>query len=385
MRNQRPQQLDQAGVKIALIRLSSIGDVVLCTPVIRWLHRRFPQAELHFVTKAAMAPVLQHHPVISKVHLLESHNEQELLLELHQLAFDGIIDLQSNWRTLKWKFRLAPPGSGVFFRRFKKNNFQKWWMVQTKSKPSRFLHTVQKYAKLLEPWGIQDDGLGLDWSFDPALKTLPDGVTFLQQELGWAPRLRVTAIAIGAQHATKCLPKEKVLALCNLLDGPILLLGGPQDKALAEQILQSANHRRDMAHGCGRWTLQQSAKALSECACLITPDTGMMHIGAALGIKLLVVWGNTVPEFGMHPWLPHNQGHPQLTNVLKHGSPLKPSVIEPMEQTLPEYFEVDLACRPCSKLGHASCPRGHFDCMMKQDIGLIASTAQRFDHFPRHS
>nr|MBM3932162.1 glycosyltransferase family 9 protein [Sphingomonadales bacterium] len=161
------EHLNQEGIRIGLIRLSSIGDVVLCTPVIRWLHHQFPKAELHFVTKAAMAPVLQHHAHLSQLHILQDHQEKPLLDKLKALKFDAVVDLHSNWRTLRWKFQLAPPGSGIPFLRFSKNNIQKWWVVQTKKKPVLYLHTVQKYALMLQEWGIADDGLGLDWYFDP--------------------------------------------------------------------------------------------------------------------------------------------------------------------------------------------------------------------------
>nr|MBM3932064.1 glycosyltransferase family 9 protein [Sphingomonadales bacterium] len=189
---------------------------------------------------------------------------------------------------------------------------------------------------------------------DPKLTASGSSESLLNRELGWNPPQGVTALALGSQHATKCLPKEKLIDLCRLLHGPLLLLGGPKDKALAEEIIASLN-RKDIAHGCGRWNLQESAKALSECACLITPDTGLMHIGAALGIKLFVIWGNTLPEFGMYPWLPRLGKTP-----------------------LPEQFEVDVSCRPCSKLGYERCPRGHFDCMTKQDIPRIAQAVSNY-------
>jgi heptosyltransferase-2 len=351
--------------------------------VIRWLHKRFPLAELHFVTKSAMSPVLQHHPDLTKLHILHDHNENELLTQLQSIGFDALIDLHSNWRTLRWKFHLAPPGSGVPFLRFRKSNIRKWWMVQTKRKPARFLHTVHKYARMLEPWGIQDDGLGLDWAFDPSLTRKAAGISFLEHELGWANNQQVTAVALGSQHATKCLPKEKLVALCRTLEGPVLLLGGPKDKDLAESIVQSLE-RQDLVHRCGPWTLQQSAQALSECTCLITPDSGLMHIGAALRIKLFVVWGNTVPEFGMHPWLPDLPDHRFSTSTPQTEAPPKTEGSSMAFLHQPEYFEVDVPCRPCSKLGHASCPQGHFQCMMSQDVSGIARAVARFRHsFPR--
>jgi len=324
-----------------------------------------------------MAPVLQHHPDLSQIHILQADKEKELLDKLKVLGFDAIIDLHSNWRTLMWKFQLAPPGSGIPFLRFRKNNVQKWWTVQTKRKPSRYLHTVEKYEKMLKSWDIQDDGQGLDWAFDPSLGSKPNEISFLKQEFGWDPDQQVTAIALGAHHATKCLPKDQLIALCHLLEGPILLLGGSQDKDLAEQLIENLD-RKDIAHGCGRCTLQQSAKVLSECTCLITPDTGLMHIGAALRIKLFVIWGNTIPEFGMHPWLPNHAGRP-LRSMTQQAETLQSANASSMADLhLPEHFEVEVSCRPCSKLGHPSCPQGHFQCMMGHDVHRIAEAVQRY-------
>jgi ADP-heptose:LPS heptosyltransferase len=75
-----------------------------------------------------------------------------------------------------------------------------------------------------------------------------------------------------------------------------------------------------------------------------------MHIGAAFGKKIISIWGNTVPEFGMYPYRAN------------------PASIQ---------FEVDgLKCRPCSKIGHQACPKKHFKCMLNQDLDGIALKAE---------
>jgi ADP-heptose:LPS heptosyltransferase len=85
---------------------------------------------------------------------------------------------------------------------------------------------------------------------------------------------------------------------------------------------------------------------------IITNDTGMMHIAAALRKPIVSLWGNTIPKFGMYPYYPKGMEH------------------------LSTIAEVNfLSCRPCSKLGFKRCPRGHFNCMMQIDEALVAQKA----------
>lgn len=352
---------EQVGGKVCLIRLSSIGDMVLCTPVIRWLHLRFPLLELHFVTKPAMDQVIAYHPYLHRVHLWQP-SDRAVLQNLRREGFDAVIDLHHNLRTMRWRFLGAVTGPGIPWWTYPKGNLLKWWMVRTKFKPKHPLHTVQKYARMLAPLGLRDDGLGLDWSFSPewarSFSSLPatEWGPPLRTVFGWGPQASVVALALGAQHATKCLPEDLLLALCQKLPGPVLLLGGPQDKDLANRLIE-ASGRKDLGHACGTWDLQTSAAALKQAACLITPDTGLMHMAAALSVKTFVLWGSTVPEFGMYPWT--------------KGT------------TTYESFEVTLPCRPCSKLGHPSCPLGHFRCMRLQDLDQVVQRVQVFlRHYP---
>jgi hypothetical protein len=153
-------------------------------------------------------------------------------------------------------------------------------------------------------------------------------------------------------------------------------MGGPTDRERAER-LQAQAGRSDLAHRCGEWGLQESAWALSQCACLLTPDTGLMHIASALGIKTLVVWGNTVPEFGMYPWLA--QPAPSALRWVGNtstGGQAQYAVLKNLPYAGPEYFETATPCRPCSKLGHPQCPRGHFECMRSQDLNLLTERAR---------
>jgi ADP-heptose:LPS heptosyltransferase len=148
---------------------------------------------------------------------------------------------------------------------------------------------------------------------------------------------------IGGAHETKCLPADKISNILNKLQQEnVMLLGGPDDVAKANQVLSFTTHK-NVFNACGKFNLDESAWLVKQASRIITHDTGLMHIAAAFNKPIISVWGNTVPEFGMYPYL---------------------------SETAPKHSIVEvkgLACRPCSKIGHKKCPRGHFKCMNKID------------------
>jgi ADP-heptose:LPS heptosyltransferase len=326
-------------MKILVLRFSSIGDIVLTTPVVRALARQVPGAEVHFATKPGYRGLLEHNPYIAKTHCLTG-SLGELVEQLKAERFDYIIDLHNNLRTRLIKLRL-----GVKSSSFDKLNWQKWLLVNFKINRLPNVHIVQRYLAAAAPLGVQDDGLGLDYfipeSQEIALDTLPTSFQY-----GYV------AVAIGAQHATKRLPLEKLVELCQrLAPRPIMLLGGPEDALAAEAIIASLNEAKfpspqvpksPVENGCGRYSLHQSASLVRQAQFVVSHDTGLMHIAAAFGKPIFSVWGNTVPEFGMYPFRTEHQ------NLEVKG----------------------LSCRPCSKIGFAKCPQGHFKCMREQMLDL---------------
>ncbi|WP_201981469.1 glycosyltransferase family 9 protein [Hymenobacter rubidus] len=328
-------------MKILVLRFSSIGDIVLTTPVVRALAQQVAQAEVHFATKPAYRSLLEPNPYITKVHCLTG-SLGELVQQLKTEQFDYVIDLHNNLRTRLIKLRL-----GVKSSSFDKLNWQKWLLVNFKINRLPDVHIVQRYLNAAQPLGIKDDGQGLDY-FIPAgqevsLATLP--APFQQ---GYV------AVAIGAQHATKRLPLEKLVELCQrLAPRPIILLGGPEDAPVADAIISAVpspnshppihpSTHSAIENGCGRYSLHQSASLLRQADFVVSHDTGLMHMAAAFGKPIFSVWGNTVPEFGMYPY-----------------------------RTKYQALEVQgLSCRPCSKIGFAKCPQGHFKCMREQNLSV---------------
>ena len=322
-------------VKFLIIRFSSIGDIVLTTPVIRCLKEQVEGAEIHFVTKKQFASVLVGNPNIHKIHVLDQ-SLNTLIHELKNESFDYIIDLHHNLRSSIIKFRLRRMAFS-----FNKLNFEKWLMVHFKKNYLPAKHIVDRYLETCKFFDVKNDNQGLDFYIEP--KNEIDINSFPPEY-----KSGYVAFVIGAKHATKQLPESKIIELCNLISKPLILIGGPEDKDKAENILKKTSNST-VFNACGKFNLQQSASLVKQAKIVITHDTGLMHIAAALKQNIVSIWGNTIPEFGMYPYLP-GKSH--------------------------TIFEVKgLKCRPCSKIGFNECPKTHFNCMNQQDIEAIANAS----------
>jgi lipopolysaccharide heptosyltransferase II len=321
--------------KILIIRLSSIGDIVLTSPIVRCLKKQMPEAELHFLIKGQFRAVVENNPYLSKVHVINTKNLDETARVLRAEKFDFVVDLHKNLRSFLLKRKLGKPSAS-----FQKLNFRKYLLTQFKIRRMPKVHIVDRYFEAVKSLQVENDGEGLDYFIDEKdqvdLSILPKG--FQEVYIG---------LVIGAKHFTKALPLEQVVQLIDKIHKPVVLLGGPEDNEKAEQILKNSN--KNVFNACGKFKLNQSASLVQQAHKIITNDTGLMHIAAALKKEIISLWGNTVPEFGMFPYLPEN---------LKTNSKI---------------FQVGkLACRPCSKIGYDKCPKGHFNCMKKIDLQQVA-------------
>jgi heptosyltransferase-2 len=326
-------------MKFLIIRFSSIGDIVLTTPVVRCLKKQVPASEIHFLTKQSFASIVESNPFIDKVHLLD-HSWESIVHELKRENYDYIIDLHHNLRTLRLKKDL-----GIRTFPFNKLNIQKWIYTNLKWNLMPDLHIVDRYMRTVESFGVKNDGEGLDY-FIPAKDEVK------QKDIPVSHHLGYIGLVIGAAHNTKKLPVEKLKELCSKIDHPVILMGGKEDNENAKQIASVDTIK--IYNACGKFNLNESADLVRKSKLIITHDTGLMHIAAAFKKKIISVWGNTVPEFGMYPYY----GNAQAQN---------------------SYFEINgLRCRPCSKIGYARCPKGHFKCMKQISMDAIADTARQF-------
>lgn len=157
------------------------------------------------------------------------------------------------------------------------------------------------------------------------------------------------ALVIGAQHATKKLPFEKLRELCEKIQVPFIIIGGKEDIQIGNELEKLFPFK--VYNACGKFNLDQSASLIRQSKIVITHDTSMMHIAAAFKKKIHSYWGNTVSSFGMFPYF---------------GSRVKYLSLYENNSFIHEVK--NLGCRPCSKIGFNKCPKGHFNCMMKQDF-----------------
>lgn len=319
-------------MKVLIIRFSSIGDIVLTTPVIRCLKQQVPGVEVHYLTKKRFSALLAPNPYIDKIWELEG-SLQPILKELEKEKFDIIIDLHHNLRSRMVKWRL-----GTKSYSFDKLNWKKWLLVKLHWNILPKKHIVQRYLDTLAPIGVRDDGQGLD-------HFIPQKEEVNISSLPAALHQGYIAFAIGAQHATKRLPTDKIVKICKELHLPVLLLGGKEDSQTANELVAILGEKAFSA--CGKYSLHQSASLVRQAKKMISHDTGLMHIASAFNKEIISIWGNTVPEFGMYPYKIDKGMIAQVSG---------------------------LSCRPCSKIGFQNCPKRHFKCMNDLDFNTIIQT-----------
>ena len=327
-------------MKILILRFSSIGDIILTTPVIRTLKTKIENAKVHFATKKKYSNLLHENPYLDQIHLLKS-KESDLIKELKSEKFDLIIDLHYNLRTWIIQKKL-----GVKAYKFNKLNIKKWLYTNFKIDLLPNIHVVDRYLATLKPLQIKPDTLGLDF-FIPEKDEV---------QINWLPlthQNRYIAVVIGATYHTKRLPTNRLIELCDRINQPIILLGDEHDKPIGDKIYNFFKNNSSHSHNeeeeiklklgkkavifnaCGKFNLNQSASLIKNADFVFTHDTGLMHIAAAFKKHIFTIWGSTTPKFGMYPY--------RTTFVVFENTHLK--------------------CRPCSKIGFEKCPKNHFKCM----------------------
>lgn len=309
--------------KILIIRFSSIGDIVLTTPVLRCLKEQQTEVEIHYLTKKSFVDLVAHNPHVDAVFSFEK-DLNEVLPALLNEQYDWVIDLHNNLRS-----RIITSRLKTKVKRFNKLNISKWLLVNFKLNLLPKIHVVDRYLETLRSLNVKDDKKGLEFYFPPN--------TILPEQLHHKNYL---ALVIGGTHQTKKFPVDKLISLCNSTDKLVVLLGAKGELEDAQKII--SNTKQNIINFCGQLSLFESAKVIEYAELVITNDTGLMHIAAAFQKKIISIWGNTVPELGMYPLLQKKEEN----------------IIVEMK---------GLPCRPCSKIGFSKCPKGHFNCMNRID------------------
>jgi len=311
---------------------------VLTTPIIRALKQQL-ECELHVLTKEKFSVITENNPFVDKVYKFEQ-KIKEVIPELKAENYDFVVDLQKNMRSIKLRRALGNPGAS-----FPKLNKEKWLLVNFKINRLPNVHIVDRYFEAVKQLNVINDDKGLDF-FIPENEELKPATIHEKLPGGYI------GFVIGGMHKTKMFPVEKVIEVIDKLRLPVVLLGGKEDKDTGDQIVSHTINKL-VINTCGKYSLNQSASLVQQSKLILTNDTGLMHIAAAFKKPIISIWGNTIPEFGMYPYLPGYEKRSVLVQVN------------------------NLKCRPCSKIGFKKCPKKHFKCMMDQDVDEIAKMANK--------
>ncbi len=307
--------------KVLIIRLSSLGDILLATPLLRTLKTKYHDIQIDFILKKQYQNVLMLNPHITNLYTYEKEKDKiaELTARLRQNKYDMIVDLQNNFRSAEIRNKL---NADIY--KFNKRTLDKFLLVNFKI--NRLDNAPQipvRYASTVTGLELDEAGLEIFTESKPSL--LLEGK---EQLIGIAP---------GSRHFTKMWPKEYFEHCGNLLNESgysVALFGGKEDiptcKELAVKIKGSVNLSNAD-------DILQTAADMKKCIALICNDSGMMHTASAVNIPVLAVYGSTVKEFGFTPYKNRNL-------ILENKS---------------------LTCRPCSHIGRERCPKDHFRCMLE--------------------
>lgn len=321
-------------MKILIIRFSSIGDIVLTSPVVRCIEEQLPHAEIHYLTKEQFGQLILPNPHIRKVFLLKD-DFHATMKELKAENYDLIVDLHKNLRTFRVKMALGKKSIS-----FNKLNIEKWLLTNFKINLLPKKHLVDRYFEGLKSLGIKNDGKGLDFF-------LPDedfsSIEVYQKE-------KYVAIVTGAKFFSKRLPLVKLEELCEKIQSKIVVLGGKEDEKTGEAL--ELKFPEKVINFCGKLSLGGSAFILKNSSKVYTNDTGLMHIAAAFKKPMVSFWGSSVLAFGFAPYFGEREGEGE----------------EKAENLIIE--NNNLSCRPCSKIGYNKCPKGHFKCMLDLEVTL---------------
>jgi len=276
--------------KVLIIRFSSIGDIVLTTPVIRNLKEQiYGEVEIHYLTKHRFREILEPNPHISKVYTIKK-STNEIIDQLKDERYAYIIDLHKNLRSSRVKRALK----SLSFS-FNKLNWEKWLLVNFGIDKMPKVHIVDRYMKSLKAFGIKNDDKGLDFFISDTDKQL---------SIPSSHQSGFIAVGIGAAHWRKKPRVSQYIEMCSQINYPIVLLGGPSEKVDGDKISEQIGER--LWNTAGSTSIGQTAYLIEQCKLLISPDTGVMHIGAAFKKPIISIWGATIPGFGMYPYQNEN-------------------------------------------------------------------------------
>lgn len=303
-------------MKFLVIRLSSMGDIILTQPVIAALRHRYPDAEIDYVTKPQFVSLVR--MLDDRINVMEYRKDIHWHLALRKRNYDCVIDLHGKLSSI---MTACCARSDRVVRYHKQRALRKAIVKHTSTQ--HITSTVDLYATALSQLWNEEVKLGA-----PRL-SIPKPLSKNESD---APATSV-AIFPGAAHLTKMYPLNYWQQFVSL--NPLyrfIIMGSKAEEPLAHRICESANAALNL---CGKLDWTELAATIAQSDLVISGDSGPMHLAAALGKPQIAIFGSTHPRLGFAPFNDK-------------------AVI----------LQQDLTCRPCSLHGADKCPLGHFNCML---------------------
>jgi lipopolysaccharide heptosyltransferase II len=333
-----------AAPNVLAVRFSSIGDVLLTTPLFRAIRHRHPAARITVLTKQAYAPLLSHNPHVERVlGIVPGRPLTSVAAELRAEQYTHKLDLHDSLRSRM--LRALVPGP---WRTYPKHRVARALLIYAKRNRYRDRRPVaERYFSAARDLQVTPDGKPPEFAL---------GSEAERQASDWlgsasvGQQRPVIAVAPGAAHATKRWPVEHWQVLIHRLVGQgfdVVIVGGADDAPLGTAL----SHRPDgrVVSAAGALGLQGTGALLRRSAALVSGDTGVMHMATGVGTPVVALFGPTVQAFGFFPYT-------DQASVL----------------------ELPLPCRPCSSKGSARCPLGHHRCMIDIVPEMVYRTVGRF-------
>lgn len=281
-------------LRILLIRFSSIGDIVLTTPIIRCLHEQL-DADVDFLTKKKFKDLLHNNPKINKIYF-PGEDFNQLICRLKENKYDYIVDLQNNIRSFKIR-----SGLGIKSFTYSKNRFKRFMLLKF-GVDAQKNHVVDRYFRSITELKVTNDEKGIDFYTNKA-----PNFNLKQDYISWV---------IGGTYESKRLSPKQISEVISKLDFPVCLLGSKTEKSISSEILKlSQSHT--IYDFCGETSIEESAFLISKSILVLSNDTGMMHIASAYDIPIISFWGCTKPSLGFYPYKANNKSVELITPLSK--------------------------------------------------------------------
>jgi lipopolysaccharide heptosyltransferase II len=314
---------------ILAVRFSSIGDILLTTPLLRAIRHRHPGARITALTKQAYLPLLSHNPHLDRVISLEpGRSLTSLAAELRAEPYSHRLDLHGSLRARVLRTLVPGRWSG-----YPKHRVARALLIHGKRNQYRDHRPVpERYFSAAQELDVTPDHGPPEFFLGPdAEQQTADWL----EAAGFASKRPMIAVAPGAAHATKRWPLEHWQNLVEQIvsDGfDVAVVGGSGDAHLGTVLANLPGGR--VASAAGDFGLQCTGALLRRAAALVSGDTGVMHMATGVGTPVVALFGPTVEAFGFFPY-----------------------------SRRARVVELALSCRPCSSQGGSRCPLAHHRCL----------------------